>query len=313
MDKDCFTMESSIASKVYQVLNDLQLWLKVSSNNDIAKMFACCFVRQLQQCIPPANQFKAVKTRRERMWYNYHKLRCSLEYTTMWTTFLTTNLNAECHPILWQLISDRVFKSLVKKQFPLDSPSGAADEVPDMTNQEVNALRYAAGYVPRALRKKLKQSANPRKGQLLLCLMDLLDDGDEEHGESEKWLDLVDRGGLTRVNETTFQVFLAMETELRHHLKSENTPNFKTYVNKQVLDNEDVAFYWSILSAEWEESDSQALLELVVNLFLTIRGFAYASSWMEKFKKDSEKTLQKSKGLRKTLITTKPSTSTSSQ
>ena len=50
MDKDCFTMESSIASKVYQVLNDLQLWLKVSSNNDIAKMFACCFVRQLQCC-----------------------------------------------------------------------------------------------------------------------------------------------------------------------------------------------------------------------------------------------------------------------
>ena len=114
----------------------------------------------------------------------------------------------------------------------------------------------------------MKRSANPRKGQLQLCLMNILDDGDEEHSESEEWLDLV---GLTRVNEATFQVFLAMETELRQHLKSENTPNFKTYVNKQVLENEDVAFYWSILSAEWEESDSQALLELVVNLFFTIR------------------------------------------
>ena len=86
----------------------------------------------------------------------------------------------------------------------------------------MNSLRYAAGYVPRALRKKLKQSANPRKGQLLLCVMDKRD---EEHGESEEWLDLVDRGGMTRVNESTF---LAMETELRHHLKSENTPKFKT-------------------------------------------------------------------------------------
>ena len=37
-------------------------------------------------------------------------------------------------------------------------------------------------------------------------------------------------------------------------------------------------FYWSILSAEWDESDSQALFELVVNLFLTIRGFSYAST-----------------------------------
>ena len=124
--------------------------------------------------------------------------------------------------------------------------------------------------------------------------MDLLDDGDEEHSESEEWLDLVDRGGLMRVNETTFQVCLVMETEPRQHLKSENIPNFKTYIDKQVLENEDVAFYWSILSAEWEESDSQALLELVVNLFLTIRGFSYASLWMKKYKKESEKTLRKS-------------------
>ena len=78
----------------------------------------------------------------------------------------------------------------------------------------MNALRYAAGYVPRALKKKLIKSANPLKRQLLLCLLDLLDDGDERRTDSEEWLDLVDRGGLTRVNDTAFQVFLAMELEL---------------------------------------------------------------------------------------------------
>ena len=34
---------------------------------------------------------------------------------------------------------------------------------------------------------------------------------------------------------------------------------------------------------EWEVDESQALLELVVDLFLTIRGFCYASAWMEKY------------------------------
>ncbi len=42
----------------------------------------------------------------------------------------------------------------------------------------------------------------------------------------------------------------------------------------------------------------QALLKLVVSMFITIRGFSYASAWMEKYKA--------AKGLRKTLITQVP-------
>ena len=69
-----------------------------------------------------------------------------------------------------------------------------------------------------------------------------------------------------------------------------------------MIEDEDVAFYWSMLSADWEECDSQALLELVVNMFVTIRGFSFASAWVEKYKTASAKSLQKSKGLRTTLI-----------
>ena len=130
----------------------------------------------------------------------------------------------------------------------------------------------------------------------------MLDNGDEEHTDSEDWIELIDRGGLTRINDIAFQVFLAMEVELRKHLNSQCVPNFKMTITKKVLENEDVAFYWSILSADWEERDSQDLLELVVNMFITIRGFSYASAWVEKYKTASAKSLQKSKGLRKTLI-----------
>jgi len=42
---------------------------------------------------------------------------------------------------------------------------------------------------------------------------------------------------------------------------------------------------------------SEALLELLVDLFLTIRGFSYASAWVEKYKTASAKTLQKSRGI----------------
>ena len=305
---ESFKVESSIASEVLKIGRQLQQWLKESTNVAPAEVFAKSVVCQLQSCIPASGRSKSVKTRREWTWSNYHQLRCSSGYISAWKNFLCKSIGTLGHPIFWQSVGDGIFKSLIKKSFPVIRQEAAVEAAPTISHQEMNTLRYAAGYVPRALRKKLKKSANPCKDQLLLCLYDLVDDGDEGHTYTEEWLDLVDRGGLTRVNEMTFQAFLAMELELRNHLNSQHTPNFKTEVCKKLLANEDVAFYWSILSSDWEEVESLALLELVVNLFLTIRGFHYASAWLEEYKAASAKTLQKSKGLRKGLI---PNTSSS--
>ena len=70
----------------------------------------------------------------------------------------------------------------------------------DPTHEEI---RYAAGWVARALRKTLKRSAHPLKDDLSLCIADLLDDKDDSTQESNEWVEAVDRGGLTRVNNIT--------------------------------------------------------------------------------------------------------------
>ena len=298
-----FQVESPIAADVLRVGERVNKWLNESCNLPEAEQFANSVVCQLQRCIPASGRFKVVQARRECMWSSYHQLRCSSGYASAWQSFLTEAVGETGHPIFWQSVGDGIFKSLIKTTFPIIRREAPAERTPTITRQEMNALRYAAGYVPRALCKKLKKSANPLKDQLLLCLLDLLDEGDESHAHCQEWVDAVDRGGLTRVNEMTFQAFLAMELELRSHLQTQRTPNFKEEVGKSILANEDVAFHWSIVSSDWEEAESQALLELVVNLFVTIRGFSYASAWMEKFKAASAKTLQKSKGLRKSLAT----------
>ena len=43
------------------------------------------------------------------------------------------------------------------------------------------------------------------------------------------------------------------------------------------------------------------LLQMVIGMWVTIRGFSNASDWVEKFKLLEKKTKQKSKGIRKTL------------
>ena len=67
----------------------------------------------------------------------------------------------------------------------------SSTEQPSITEQELNALRYAAGYIPRALSKKLK-SAHPLKDGMQLCLLDLLNDGDEQKGAAKEWINLIE-------------------------------------------------------------------------------------------------------------------------
>ena len=70
----------------------------------------------------------------------------------------------------------------------------------------------------------------------------------------------------------------------------------------KILCDEDVLFYWAIVSADWGVKDSNMLLQEIVEHFVTIRGFSFASGWMEKYKKATKKSTQKSKGLRKQLV-----------
>ena len=154
--------------------------------------------------------------------------------------------------------------------------------------------------MPRALKKKLLKSAHPLKEDLQLCLLDLLDDGDEEPSGSQDWVTLLlDRGGLTRINTNTLDVFLAMERELRKHISLDRAPDLAEHVNSSIINNEDVQFFWSIVSADWDERSAAVLLEMVVCQWVKIRGFSVASAWVEKYKAAHKTTTQKSKGVRK--------------
>ena len=82
---------------------------------------------------------------------------------------------------------------------------------------------------------------------------------------------------------------------------------FKTKVTESILSNEDVQFHWTVVGADWEEKESVALLELVVDLFVTIWGFAFVSSWMELRKQETKKSTQKSQGVCKHLLATNDS------
>ena len=63
----------------------------------------------------------------------------------------------------------------------------------------------------------------------MLCLYDLLDDGDEDHDECCEWIDALDKGWLLMLRtKATYHVFVCMEyIELWKHLVSVQVQNLK--------------------------------------------------------------------------------------
>ena len=94
-------------------------------------------------------------------------------------------------------------------------------------------------------------------------------------------------------------VFRQMELEVRKHLKSDITCIPKKTVVQSICKNEDIQFHWSILMVESEEDVAELLLMLLAEKFVTLRGFAFTSTWMEQFKQATKKTVQRSKALRR--------------
>ena len=102
----------------------------------------------------------------------------------------------------------------------------------------------------------------------------------------------------------TYMVFEAMELELRTHfviIDMARDSQLKARAKIEIENNEDVCFYWCMVCAEWEEKTSQTLLSMIIDEWITIRGFSTVSGWLELYKQAHKKVIQKSKGVRKHL------------
>ena len=242
--------------------------------------------------------------RRDKLWESYYCIRTTEIFTNRWTVFLCNANSPAGTPVLFQHLTDLVFKALLQWNYSVATDN--SKQPSPLTNNEANALRYVAGYVCRHLRKKIEASSHPLKEEMILCLMSMVKDkSDTSVGPCEEWTDLIDRGGLWHVKENTHSFFLSLEEEICVLLSSLLTEeNRKEKIIEKLCNSEDIQFYWLIVSADFDEEDQDVhseLLKRVVELFVTIRGFSYASAWLEKYKQENKKGTQKSKSLRKII------------
>ncbi len=111
------------------------------------------------------------------------------------------SLGKRASHIFYQCVTVVIFKELVKQHSPTDTLHCGSDlEVPALNYQEKSALRYAAGYVIHAIKKR------PFQQELKPCLVELCEEDDDEVDPLADWMTQISRGGLYLVNNRTYIV-----------------------------------------------------------------------------------------------------------
>ena len=258
-----------------------------------------CLKRTYSGAAECGNNFKV------QVWRQFHSIRLTT-LCDIWKTFLDA-IKCDVDPLLQQYVNQELYSSIIKSRCGFHRTIAA--KAASMTTEEENIVRYAAGYVPFALLKKHERHGSESSAYFVECLSGMAINGEESSflEYTTEWVHRVNRGGLFEVNDTAFSLFLEIELgvwdRLSATLKSNSVEtDQKDRLVKFVCEDEDVQFYWSMLSIDIDtEHNAALLLKEIVELWLTIRGFSIAGQWLEMYKNDKALTTKKSKSLRKTL------------
>ena len=231
------------------------------------------------------------------MWGAYHQLRTARTFVEDWDAFLSMSIRCKALPAFCQFVTHYIFKKLIKTEYALTNASPELS-TRSLSHIEQNALRYVAGYVLRKVRNQLEASSHPKKDEMVLLVMECAGDEFDENCGTETWTNMVDRGGLWHINDQTYSLFVIMEEELRQHYTLGKSGNTKDSAIKAILQSNDLLFEWCIIASEADDDIATQVLQRIVQLYITIRGFAFATSCLDMYKQAHKKTLQKKKALR---------------
>ena len=125
--------------------------------------------------------------------------------------------------------------------------------------------------------------------------------GSAEEGDdlsSTDWLKMIDRGGLLHVTSKMYQFMCSVELVIKGYLKREGEVK-RAEMNRLIGESEDVGRRWEELSGEWDPSDSKVIFGMIRDVYVEMREFSFVSAWMEKWKCEAKKSVQKAQAFRK--------------
>lgn len=298
-----FQVESLHAETALKTASLVLEWGREPENREKLEVFSHVLVVRLRACF--TSKRTTAQLQRERMWGAYHQLRTADTFVKDWRAFLNDSVGQKAYPAFFQFVTHTVFKELLKHQYPVSEQTTENPERP-LTYQEQNALGYVAGYIIRKLRFRREASHHTKMEYMIFLLLEFAGDEVVEGGDTKAWTNIIDRGGLWHINDQTYSLFVALEEECqRFSISASNKEDRGTRkaLTEAIMQSEDVLFHWCLISTNSDDDVAAVVLQKIVDLYVTVRGFAFASSCLELYKQAHHKTLQRRRALRSELST----------
>ncbi len=253
----------------------------------------CTKLTDLLKCVISTDKIKLESTRKTKCWTFFHAAQKD-SIPQLWkNVYLTLRLNRGGKNYLFtQSITRKLFEQLMIAHFSDESAEEPQErEEIKLTSDELKIVRYASGFVPYKLLRKYETKLGEKFDHFKVCLQGMAVNSDENHDFLEytkSWIDKVNRGGLFSVNNETFNLFIAVETSVRqllpNRLSSSKSDTSLQVLAEKVIEEIDVQFYWYLITQDLSVTEEVELLQELIQLWITIRGFSFASSWLELYK-----------------------------
>ena len=286
--------------------------LKIDDPLLSAIFFDYCF-NLTEKLSPPILRYAEQPSRpaKELVWTSFHSLCSTGVLKRDWVVFcrsIDLQEDIYTHGLLGTYIGHQVLIKMTQ-MFGFSDAGPQSMSVTNLTNDELAALHYVAGYVVRTIRKRTKgmgEEAEQHRHALDSMCSFSDDDETEENCETfvKRWLSLTNRGGLVLVSDCVFQFFVMVERKCRSYLNVSRIAVEKRIDIKKTAEDimamDEIILAWSEMMWELVSDEfSTSLLLKILTLYLTVRGFSFVRGWIEQLKKDCQKShLPPSKSLR---------------
>ena len=147
-----FCTGSNEALDALEAAKRLKEWCTAESNYTVLDEFTEALLGDLRGTFSePSGR---CPLNREKMWRAVFHLRSSATFISRWQNLLLT-ASATSTPILYQHITDLIFRKLICEHYESTSTHESSTSSHVVTDNEMNALRYAARYIVRSVTKKI--------------------------------------------------------------------------------------------------------------------------------------------------------------
>ena len=277
-------LSASYAKRGKDILSCASFLKQSQSYKDTMKSRLC-----MLSCLPSTGT-ATLQSMKEHIYHQYHTkfvseihdLDLGVEYKDPNILFSTT-----------LIITERFIQGMLNAK--TKSISSSCLQLDSNSKQDEEVLMYISGYIIKCIKKKSVHS--PNMDEVITNFL-LLSDKASEHNVPREWTVKLDRGGLCHPSDDFFLLVRNLDLIVSGHISTSSLSSdmvLKSVLTDKCLCSVKVTHLWAKL-CKLECTLSLLLLEQVVNLFLTVRGFAFARHLKQQINPTDQK-----KGLRKTL------------